>query len=64
MVPLSTFRGTFLEDYGVKMIDGAMRDLAARAIVVVDENDKVVHTELVADIVQEPDYDAALAAVS
>ena len=64
VVPLSTFRGTFLEDYGVKMIDGAMRDLAARAIVVVDENDKVVHTELVADIVQEPDYDAALAAVS
>lgn len=64
VVPLSTFRGSFLEDYGVKMIDGAMRDLAARAIVVVDENDKVVHTELVADIVQEPDYDAALAAVS
>ena len=64
VVPLSTFRGTFLEDYGVKMIDGAMRDLAARAIVVVDENDKVVHTELVADIVQEPNYDAALAAVS
>jgi thiol peroxidase len=64
VVPLSTFRGSFLEDYGVKMIDGAMKDLAARAIVVVDENDKVVHTELVADIVQEPNYDAALAAVS
>jgi thiol peroxidase len=40
-----------------------MADLAARAIVVVDENNKVVHTELVADIVQEPDYDAAIAAV-
>ncbi len=64
VIPLSTFRGRFLDDYGVKMIDGAMRDLAARAIVVVDENDKVVHTELVADIVQEPDYDAAMAAVS
>ena len=41
-----------------------MKDLAARAIVVVDENNKVVHTELVADIVQEPNYDAAIAAVS
>ena len=64
VIPLSTFRGSFLDDYGVRMVDGAMRDLAARAIVVVDENDKVVHAELVADIVQEPDYDAAIAAVS
>jgi thiol peroxidase len=64
VVPLSTFRGGFLQDYGVEMVDGAMKGLAARAIVVLDENDKVVHTELVADIVQEPDYDAAIAAVS
>lgn len=62
VIPLSTFRGSFLDDYGVRMVDGAMRDLAARAIVVIDENDKVVHTELVSDIVKEPDYDAALAA--
>jgi len=64
VVPLSTFRGSFLQDYGVEMIDGAMKGLAARAIVVVDENDKVIHTEMVADIVQEPDYDAAIAAAS
>ncbi len=64
VVPLSTFRGSFLRDYGVEMVDGAMRGLAARAIVVVDENDQVVHTELVPDIVQEPNYDAAIAAVS
>jgi thiol peroxidase len=38
--------------------------VSARAIVVVDENDKVVHTELVPEIAQEPNYDAALAAVS
>jgi len=62
VIPLSTFRGSFLDDYGVRMVDGAMKDLAARAIVVVDENDKVVHTELVSDIVKEPDYDAALTA--
>ena len=64
VVPLSTFRGSFLADYGVEMIDGAMKGLAARAIVVLDENNKVLHTELVPDIVQEPDYDAAIAAVS
>ncbi len=64
VVPLSTFRGSFLQDYGVEMLDGALKGLAARAIVVVDENDKVVHTEMVADIVQEPDYEAAIAAAS
>lgn len=63
VVPLSTFRGSFLRDYGVEMIDGALMGLAARAIVVLDENDEVVHTELVSDIVQEPNYDAAIAAV-
>ena len=64
VVPLSTFRGSFLRDYGVEMIDGGLKGLAARAIVVLDENNNVVHTELVPDIGQEPDYDAAIAAVS
>jgi thiol peroxidase len=64
VVPLSTFRSTFLEDYGVKLVESKMKGLAARAIVVLDENDNVVHTELVPDIGQEPDYDAAIAAVS
>jgi len=63
VVPLSTFRGSFLDDYGVRLLDSAMKDLAARAIVVLDENNQVVHTELVADIGQEPNYDAAIAAV-
>jgi thiol peroxidase len=63
VVPLSTFRGSFLRDYGVEVVDGALKGLAARAIVVLDENDKVVHTELVPDIAQEPNYDAALAAI-
>ena len=64
VVPLSTFRGSFLEDYGVELVDGPLKGVSARAIVVVDENDEVVHTELVPEIAQEPDYDAALAAVS
>ena len=64
VVPLSTFRGSFLRDYGVELVDGPLKGVSARAIVVIDENDKVVHTELVPEIGQEPDYDAALAAVS
>jgi len=62
VVPLSTFRSDFLKDYGLELVDGPLKGLAARAIVVLDENNRVVHTELVPDIAQEPDYDAALAA--
>lgn len=64
VVPVSTFRGSFLSDYGVQLVDGPLKGVSARAIVVIDENDKVVHTELVPEIAQEPDYDAALAAAS
>lgn len=64
VVPVSTFRGSFMNDYGVELIDGPLKGVSARAIVVIDENDKVVHTEMVPEIAQEPDYDAALAAVS
>jgi thiol peroxidase len=64
VVPLSTFRGSFLKDYGVELIDGPLKGVSARAIVVLDENDKVIHAELVSDITQEPNYDTAIAAVS
>ena len=59
---LSTFRAhDFHRDYGVDIADGALKGLTARAVVVLDENDKVLHSELVAEIGQEPDYSAALA---
>lgn len=60
-VTLSTFRSDFGDSYGVKMTDGPMKGLNSRAVIVVDENDKVVHAEQVPEIVQEPNYDAALA---
>jgi len=61
----STFRSTeFLTDYGVKIGDGALAGLCARAVVVVDEQGTVVHTELVSEIVNEPNYDAALATLA
>ncbi len=60
---LSTFRSTFATDYGVKLMSSGMAGLCARAVVVLDASDTVIHTELVPSIGQEPDYDAALAAI-
>ena len=60
----SAFRSSFGEDYGVTQTDGPLEGLLARAVVVVDENGTVVHTQLVDEITEEPDYDAAVAAVS
>lgn len=53
----------FAKDYGVLITDGPLAGITARAIVVIDENNKVVHTELVPEIKQEPNYDRALAAL-
>ncbi|WP_395607703.1 thiol peroxidase [Pseudomonas sp. B22129] len=59
---LSDFRDpAFAVDYGVSIAEGALRGLTARAVVVLDENNNVLHSELVAEIGQEPNYEAALA---
>ena len=59
-----TLRGAqFLADYGVAISAGPLAGLAARAVVVIDENDQVVYSQLVNEITEEPDYDAALAAL-
>ncbi|MDX2441475.1 MAG: thiol peroxidase [Desulfobacterales bacterium] len=50
----------FGSNYGVRMVDGPLAGLLARAIVVIDENSKVIYTQLVGEITQEPDYDKAL----
>lgn len=60
----SVFRSSFGEDYGATMADGPMRGLLARSVVVLDESGTVLHTEVVPEIGQEPDYDAAVAALS
>ncbi len=61
---LSTMRGReFLNDYGVAMTDGPLAGLAARAVVVLDEHDKVIHAQMVDDITHEPDYASALKAL-
>lgn len=64
VVALSLMRSRqFAEDYGVLVTDGPLAGLTARAVVVLDENDVVRHAELVPEIAQEPDYEAALAAL-
>ena len=59
----SAFRSDFTETYGVKLQDGPLRGLPARAVVVIDETGNVSYTQLVGEIADEPDYDAALAAL-
>jgi thiol peroxidase len=65
VVMLSTMRGrAFLDDYGVAIADGPLAGVAARAVVVLDESNRVLHAELVGEIAHEPDYKAALAALA
>ncbi|MBT8126257.1 MAG: thiol peroxidase [Gammaproteobacteria bacterium] len=61
VVTLSTFRSPqFGDDYGVRIIDGALTGLMSRAVVIIDESGTVKYTQQVPEIAQEPDYDAAL----
>jgi thiol peroxidase len=65
VVPLSTFRGRdFHHAYGVDIADGVLRGLTARAVVVLDEHNQVLHSELVGEIANEPNYEAALKALA
>ena len=59
----SAFRSTFGGDYGMTLVDGAFRGLLARAVVVLDADGTVLHAQVVPSIDQEPDYDAAIAAL-
>jgi thiol peroxidase len=59
----SSFRSDFGKTFGVGLNEGAFAGLLARAVVVADENGKVLHTELVSDIANEPNYDAAINAL-
>ena len=64
VVTLSTLRGReFMKAYGVEITSGPLAGVTARGVVVLDENDTVLHAELVPEIAQEPNYDAALAAL-
>lgn len=65
IIPLSVFRSPdFGIDYGVTMIDGPLAGLLARAVIIVDTVGKVIYTEQVPEIAQDPDYEAALKVLS
>ena len=65
VIPLSVFRAPeFGRDYGVTFTSGPLTGLLSRAVVIIDKSGKVVYTEQVPEITHEPDYDAALLALS
>lgn len=64
VITLSTMRGAnFMKDYGVLIADSPFGGITARAVIVLDESDKIIHAELVSEIADEPNYEAALAAL-
>ena len=56
----SSFRTNFAAAFGVKLTSSVLKGVLARAVVVIDEKGKVLHTELVGEIASEPNYDAAI----
>ncbi len=64
VVALSSFRSDFAHVYGLELLDSILAGLTARAILVIDENDRVIYRQLVNEITDEPDYSAALAMLS
>lgn len=64
VIPLSVFRSeNFRKNYPIQIADGPMKELCARAVIVIDEQGKILHTELVKEISEEPNYEAALRAL-
>lgn len=58
VITLSAMRSNdFLMDYGVYMQDGPLQGLSARAVIILDENNKVIYSKLIEEITKEPDYD-------
>ena len=60
VITLSAYRSSFPDDYGVKMVDGPLKSLCARAVVLADKERKILYTQLVSEITREPDYRAVL----
>ncbi len=60
---LSAFRSSFARDYGLEIAEGPLAGLCARAVFVLDENNKVIYSEIVPEISHEPNYDSLLAAL-
>ena len=64
VIPLSSFRSSFAADYGVRLTDSILAGLTARAVVIIDEHDEIIYSQLVQELTQEPDYESALAVLA
>jgi len=65
VIPLAMMRSrNFAKDYGVLLTEGPLAGITCRAVVVLDENNKVIHSQLVPEITQEPDYEAAMQTIA
>ena len=60
IIPVSVFRSTFGQDFGVTILDGAFQGLLSRSVVVINASGTVIYTEQVPEIGQEPDYESAI----
>ncbi len=60
VITLSDFRSDFSKQYGLEIVDGPLTGLASRAVIILDEEGKVIYTQQVPEIVDEPNYDEAL----
>lgn len=63
VIPVSTFRSNFAQNYGVALVDSILKGLTARAVIIIDANNQVIYTELVTELTDEPNYTTALAAL-
>lgn len=63
VITLSAFRSTFPKDYGVMIAEGPLKGICSRAVIIVDENDKVIYSQLAPELSQEPNYESALASI-
>ena len=63
VIALSTFRSDFATDYGVKIIDSALAGLTARAVIIIDSENRIRYTQLVSELTQEPDYESVFSAL-
>lgn len=61
VIALSCFRSTFAKDYGLRLSDSLLKGLTARAVMVLDEQDKIIYSQFVTEITDEPDYKTVLA---
>ena len=61
---LSAFRSSFSKDYQLDIISGPLKGLCSRVVIVLDENNKVLHVEQVSEIVNEPNYELCLKALN